>query len=172
MKILGLAGWSGAGKTTLLKQLIPELNQLGLSVSTMKHAHHSFDVDQEGKDSYFHRQAGAKEVLIASEKRWALMHEYRDESEASLAQLLKHMSPVDLVLIEGFKKATHPKIEIYRSSLNKPLLAANDANIIAIAADAPIPLAKVKQLALNDISNIALFVQGFCFDPGYPSWPN
>ena len=172
MKILGLAGWSGVGKTTLLKQLIPELSRVGLSVSTMKHAHHSFDIDEEGKDSYIHRQAGAKEVLIASEKRWALMHEYRDESEASLAQLLKHMSPVDLVLIEGFKKAACPKIEIYRSSLNKPVLATNDTHIIAIATDEPIPSAKVKQLALNDIPHIALFIQGFCFDPGYPSWPN
>ena len=112
MKILGLGGWSGAGKTTLLSRLIPELIRRGVSVSTMKHAHHGFDVDQPGKDSYVHRQAGATEVVVASEKRWALMHEVRDAQEPSAAELAKRMNPVDLLLVEGFKREAHDKLEI------------------------------------------------------------
>src|ERR1700756_3241234 len=116
MRVIGLAGWSGAGKTTLLRKLIPELSGRGLLVSTLKHAHHSFDVDQPGKDSWEHRQAGATEVLVASATRWALMHELRDQAEPRLPALLAHMSPVDLVLVEGFKRDRHPKIEIHRSA--------------------------------------------------------
>ena len=112
MKILGLTGWSGAGKTTLMVRLIPELVSRGLTVSTMKHAHHAFDVDRPGKDSYRHRAAGATEVLVSSEHRWALMHEHRGETEPSSTELMRHMTPVDLLLIEGFKRDPHDKLEI------------------------------------------------------------
>src|SRR6201996_5670565 len=116
MRVIGLAGWSGAGKTTLLRRLIPALTARGLEVSTLKHAHHSFDVDQPGKDSWEHRRAGAGEVLVASAVRWALMHELRDEAEPKLAALLARMQAVDLVLVEGFKLERHPKIEVYRTA--------------------------------------------------------
>src|SRR5246127_5740270 len=119
MRVIGLAGWSGAGKTTLLRKLIPELSGRGLLVSTLKHAHHSFDVDQPGKDSWQHRQAGAREVMVASGRRWALMHELRGAAEPSLDELLARMTPVDLLLVEGFKHHDHPKIEVYRRALGK-----------------------------------------------------
>ncbi len=127
MRVIGLAGWSGAGKTTLLTRLIPEIGRRGLSVSTLKHAHHAFDLDTPGKDSYAHREAGAREVLISSERRWALMHELRDESEASLYALLGKLSPVDLVIIEGFKREPHAKIEVFRDANGKPALHPQDA---------------------------------------------
>ena len=114
MKIFGLAGWSGSGKTTLTSRLLPELIGRGLTVSTVKHAHHSFDIDQPGKDSYVHRMAGASEVLVASANRWALMHEHRGTPEPGAAELIRHMTPVDLLLIEGFKREPHPKLEVYR----------------------------------------------------------
>ena len=126
MRIFGLAGWSGSGKTTLMTLLIPELVSRGITVSTLKHAHHSFDVDQPGKDSWRHRQAGAGEVMITSQNRWALMHELRGTPEPSLDELVARMSPVDLLLIEGFKRHPHPKIEIYRPSLGKPPLHPED----------------------------------------------
>ncbi len=137
MKILGLTGWSGSGKTTLLKNLLPELIKRRLSVSTIKHAHHNFDVDKKGKDSYIHRMAGAYEVMISSANRWALMHEIRDAPEPDLNQLIAHMTPVDLLIIEGFKFANHQKIEIIRSNFKKPPLALSDEYIIAIASDMP-----------------------------------
>ncbi len=137
MRVIGLAGWSGAGKTTLLRRLIPLLVGQGLRVSTLKHAHHAFDVDQPGKDSWEHRQAGAAEVLIASARRWALMHELRNGSEPYLAELLDRLSDVDLVLIEGFKREAHPKLEIHRPSLGKPLMQPGDCTISAVASDAP-----------------------------------
>jgi molybdopterin-guanine dinucleotide biosynthesis protein B len=136
MKLIGLAGWSGAGKTTLLTRVIPHLVTRGLKVSTIKHAHHSFDVDVPGKDSYRHREAGASEVLISSGKRFALMHELRDETEWPLADLLRKMSPVDLLIIEGFKRDNHPKIEVHRAENGKPFLFPDDANIVAVASDA------------------------------------
>src|ERR671939_1793691 len=116
MRVIGLAGWSGAGKTTLLVKLIPALRRRGLTVSTLKHAHHGFDIDQPGKDSYEHRQAGATEVLIASGRRWALVHELRGDAEPTLPDLLRHLSPVDLVIVEGFKAYAHPKVEVHRTA--------------------------------------------------------
>jgi molybdopterin-guanine dinucleotide biosynthesis protein B len=137
MRVIGLAGWSGAGKTTLLVRLLPLLSARGLRVSTLKHAHHSFDVDRPGKDSHAHREAGAIEVLVASGKRWALMHELRDAPEPSLAELLGHMSAVDLVVVEGFKHAPHPKIEVHRSANGKPWLHTDDPAVIGLVTDAP-----------------------------------
>lgn len=154
MRVIGLAGWSGAGKTTLLVRLIPELVGRGLSVSTVKHAHHGFDVDQPGKDSHRHREAGASEVLISSARRLALVRELRGAPEPSLADLLARLSPVDLVIVEGFKAAAHPKIEVHRAANGKPLLFGTVPNIVAIASDtdvaAPVPL-----VALDDVAGIA-----------------
>src|SRR5579875_145956 len=138
MRVFGLAGWSGSGKTTLMTRLLPALLRRGVTVSTLKHAHHAFDVDQPGKDSYRHREAGATEVMVASERRWALMHELRGAAEPPLEELLQHMSPVDLVIVEGFKRAALPKLEVHRPALGKPLLAPEDSNIVAIASDLPI----------------------------------
>ena len=144
MRIFGLAGWSGSGKTTLLAALIPELTARGLSVSTIKHAHHDFDIDRPGKDSWRHRQAGAREVMVSSARRWALMHELRGDAEPSLDELVRRLGPVDVVIVEGFKRHPHPKLEVHRPSLGKPLLYPDDPHIIAIASDepfaAPLPL--------------------------------
>jgi molybdopterin-guanine dinucleotide biosynthesis protein B len=159
MRVIGLAGWSGAGKTTLLRRLIPVLTARGLRVSTLKHAHHSFDVDQPGKDSWEHRQAGATEVLVASSARWALMHEQRGDAEPGLPALLAHLSPVDLVLVEGFKRATHPKLEIHRADNAKPLLHPDDPSIVAIASDAPLHGLAIPLHHLDDIAAIADEVQ-------------
>ncbi len=154
MKLIGLAGWSGAGKTTLLTRVIPHLVARGLKVSTIKHAHHSFDVDVPGKDSYRHREAGATEVLISSGKRFALMHELRDEAEWPLADLLRKMSPVDLLIIEGFKRDNHPKIEVHRAENGKPFLFPDDANIVAVASDAQ-PDTKLPLIHIDEIERIA-----------------
>src|SRR3546814_905780 len=135
MKVLGIAGWSGAGKTTLLSELIPLLVVSGLRVSTIKHAHHDFDIDQPGKDSYRHRHAGAHEVLVSSARRFALMHEHRGEPEPTLDELLAKLAPVDLVLVEGFKASAHPKIEVWRPSVGKPMRQPQDPHIIAVASD-------------------------------------
>ncbi len=161
-KIFGLAGWSGSGKTTLLRRLIPELVGRGLRVSTIKHAHHSFDIDQPGKDSWEHRQAGATEVAISSANRWALMHELRGAPEPRPEELLRRMSPVDLVLIEGFKHEPHPKLEVHRPALGKPLLAAEDPEVVAVASDAPIDGLALPRLELDDIPAIADFVIDHC----------
>ena len=155
MRIIGLAGWSGAGKTTLLARLLPRLIGRGLLVSTVKHAHHSFDMDVPGKDSHTHRLAGATEVLVSSANRWALVHELRGAAEPSLPSLLRKLSPVDLVLVEGFKRGAHPKLEVYRAANGKPLLAPDDPHIVAIASDVPIPDAKPPVLALDDHEAIA-----------------
>lgn len=157
MQLVGLCGWSGAGKTTLLSRLIPELRSRGHSVSTIKHAHHGFDIDKPGKDSHVHREAGASEVLVASSRRWALIHELRDEAEPSLSDLLSHLSPVHLVLVEGFKRDSHPKVEIHRAALGKPLLQPNDACIRAVASDTPLVL-PVPVLDLNAPEAIADFL--------------
>jgi molybdopterin-guanine dinucleotide biosynthesis protein B len=158
MKVIGLAGWSGAGKTTLLSRLIPHLLQQGLRVSVIKHAHHSFDVDVPGKDSWMHRQAGATEVLVSSGRRWALMHELREGSEPRLPDLLKRMSQVDLVLVEGFKAESHSKIEVHRAANGKPLLFPDDPAIAGIVTDASVqtvlPLAP-----LDDIPAIAAMMR-------------
>ena len=157
MRIFGLAGWSGSGKTTLLAGLIPELVARGLSVSTIKHAHHEFDIDRPGKDSWRHRQAGATEVMVASSRRWALMHELRGLPEPSLDELMAQMSPVDLLLVEGFKRQPHPKLEVHRPSLGKPLIYPDDPHVVAIASDeafaAPLPL-----LPLGDAGAVAAFI--------------
>jgi molybdopterin-guanine dinucleotide biosynthesis adapter protein len=157
MHILGLAGWSGSGKTTLITALIPELVARGLSVSTIKHAHHEFDIDRPGKDSWQHRQAGAHEVIVASSRRWALMHELRGAPEPSLDELMARMRPVDLLLVEGFKRHPHPKIEVHRPSIGKPLLYPDDPWVVAIASDeklaAPVPL-----LPLGDAGAVAAFI--------------
>ena len=158
MKIFGFAGWSGSGKTTLMTALIPELVGRGVAVSTVKHAHHAFDVDQPGKDSWRHRAAGAVEVMVASERRWALMHELRDAAEPALEALIAHMSPVDLVLVEGFKRHRHPKLEVYRPSLGKPLIHPGDPEIVAIASDQNLPDVPLPQLPLGDPGAIARFI--------------
>ena len=139
MRIFGLAGWSGSGKTTLMTALIPELVGRGITVSTIKHAHHAFDVDQPGKDSWRHRQAGASEVMVVSERRWALMHELRGAPEPGLDELIPRMTPVDLLLVEGFKHHPHLKIEIYRPSLGKPPLHPDDPYVVAVASDEELP---------------------------------
>jgi len=158
MRVFGLAGWSGSGKTTLVVKLIPELVRRGISVSTIKHAHHAFDVDQPGKDSFEHRRAGASEVLVASANRFALMREYRGTPEPGLETLLARLAPVDLVLVEGFKRDRHDKLEVHRPLLGKPLLANDDPHIVAVASDAPVAGLRVPLLALDDIAAIAEFV--------------
>jgi len=158
MKLFGLAGWSGSGKTTLMKALLPELIGRGVTVSTVKHAHHSFDVDQPGKDSYEHRRAGATEVLVASAQRWALMRELRGADEPGLDALIARMAPVDLLLVEGFKRHPHPKLEIHRPSNGKPLLAPDDPHIVAVASDTPLTGLAVPRLDLNDTPAIADFI--------------
>jgi molybdopterin-guanine dinucleotide biosynthesis adapter protein len=154
MKVIGIAGWSGAGKTTLLTRLIPHLTARGLRVSTLKHAHHAFDIDQPGKDSHAHRLAGATEVLISSANRFALMHELRGEPEWTLRALLDKLSAVDLVLVEGFKRETHPKLEVFRAAVGKPLLHPDDRNIVAIASDGAV-VATVPVVSLDDIEAVA-----------------
>lgn len=153
--IIGLAGWSGAGKTTLVVRLLPELIGRGLKVSTIKHAHHTFDVDDETKDSYRHRSAGAREVLVSSARRFALMSEHDEGGEPGLPVLLTRLAPCDLVLVEGFKRAPHAKIEIHRRANNKPLLYPDDPAIRAIACDSVIEGARLPLLDLNDIPAIA-----------------
>ena len=160
MRVFGLAGWSGSGKTTLLTALIPELVSRGITVSTLKHAHHTFDVDHPGKDSWRHRQAGAREVMISSQNRWALMHELRGAREPTLEELVRRMSPVDLLLVEGFKHHPHPKMEVYRPSLGKPLLHPEDPLVVAIASDEVLPELSLPWLPLSDISAVATFILG------------
>lgn len=157
MRVFGLAGWSGSGKTTLLAALIPELVARGVSVSTVKHAHHEFDIDKPGKDSWVHRQAGAREVMVASTRRWALMHELRDTLEPSLDELISRMSPVDLLLVEGFKFHPHPKIEVYRPAVGKPFLHPDDPHIVAVASDEPLS-APLPLLPLDEPAVIANFI--------------
>jgi molybdopterin-guanine dinucleotide biosynthesis protein B len=155
MRVIGLAGWSGAGKTTLLLKLIPHLGERGVSVSTLKHAHHAFEIDHPGKDSFEHRRAGAHEVLVASGRRWALMHELRDEAEPGLPKLLRKLSPVDLVMVEGFKAWGHPKIEVHRTANGKPFLYDRVPNVRAVATDGPGPDAGLPVLDLSDVAGIA-----------------
>jgi molybdopterin-guanine dinucleotide biosynthesis protein B len=159
MRIIGLAGWSGSGKTTLITKVIPVLVGRGLKVATVKHAHHEFDIDRPGKDSWLHREAGASEVVVASSRRWALIHELRGEPEPPLAELLAKLSPADLVIVEGFKRHAHPKLEVYRASVGKPLQYPDDDCIVAIATDSPLPQAQLPLLRLDDIEGIALALQ-------------
>jgi molybdopterin-guanine dinucleotide biosynthesis protein B len=155
MRIIGLAGWSGSGKTTLISKLIPRLIVRGLRVSTLKHAHHGFDLDKPGKDSFVHRTAGATEVIISSARRWAILHELRGEEEWDLPALVGKMSDVDLVLVEGFKRDAFPKLEIHRAANGKPLLHPEDPHIVAVACDSALPDSKVPVVDLNDIDAIA-----------------
>jgi molybdopterin-guanine dinucleotide biosynthesis protein B len=159
LRIFGLAGWSGSGKTTLMAKLLPELIQAGLRVSTIKHAHHAFDIDRPGKDSWQHRMAGASEVMVASANRWALMHELRGAPEPDLDELVTRMTPVDLLLVEGFKRHVHAKLEVFRRANAKPLLHLEDAHIVAVASTDPIPEARVPILNLDDAAAIATFIR-------------
>jgi molybdopterin-guanine dinucleotide biosynthesis protein B len=157
MRIIGLAGWSGSGKTTLLTKLIPRLTARGLAVSTVKHAHHAFDLDQPGKDSHSHRLAGATEVLVGAATRWALVHELRGGAEPTLRELLAKLAPVDLVIVEGYKRERHPKLEVHRAAVRKPLLQPDDPHIVAIASDQVLPAA-VPVVSLDDVEAIAEIV--------------
>ena len=157
MKIFGFAGYSGSGKTTLIEQLIPLFTAHGISVSLIKHAHHTFEVDQPGKDSFRHRKAGCAEVLVSSSRRWALMHELRGAAEPSLPELIAHMSPCDLLLVEGFKREPIPKLEVYRHEVGEPFIHPHDQNIGAVATDARIETA-LPQLDLNAPPRIAEFI--------------
>ena len=162
MRIFGLAGWSGSGKTTLMSKLLPELIQAGLRVSTLKHAHHAFDIDRPGKDSWQHRMAGATEVMVSSANRWALMHEHRGAAEPTAAELMRQMTPVDLLVIEGFKREPHDKLEVYRAANGKPLLHPEDARIVAVASDVALPEVRLPVIDLGDIGVIADFVVAHC----------
>src|SRR5262245_61302550 len=157
MKVFGFAGWSGSGKTTLIERLIPLIVARGLKVSLIKHAHHAFDIDQPGKDSYRHRHAGCTEVLVSSSRRWALMHELRGAAEPGFADLVAHISPCDLLLVEGFKREKLPKLEVYRASVGEPLIHPHDADIVAVASDARLDT-RLPQFDLNDAPVIADFI--------------
>ena len=157
MKIFGFAGWSGSGKTTLIEKLIPRFVARGLRVSLVKHAHHTFDVDTPGKDSYRHRQAGASEILVTSSRRWVLLHELRGAHEPSFDEQLKRLSPCDLLLVEGFKFAPIPKLEVWRQQTGEGLLHPNDPHIVALATDAAVET-KLPRLDLNDDAEIAAFI--------------
>jgi len=162
MKLLGIAGWSGSGKTTLIASLLPRLTDSGIRVSTIKHAHHGFDVDQPGKDSYEHRKAGASEVLVSSSRRWVLMHENRGAPEPSLTDLVSRLSPVDLVLVEGFKREAIDKLEVYRRGLGKPMLQHEDPRIVAVASDTLLADVPVPVLSLAAVDEIAAFIAAHC----------
>jgi molybdopterin-guanine dinucleotide biosynthesis adapter protein len=162
MNVFGLVGWSGSGKTTLMVGLLPELIDRGLRVSTMKHSHHGFDVDKEGKDSYRHRQAGATEVMLMSGSRWALMHELRQEPEPDVETLIQRMAPVDLLVIEGFRNHAHPKVEVHRPMDGKPFLWPKDPGVVAVASDQPLEGVGVPVLDLNDFAAVADFIIHHC----------
>ncbi|HUL57390.1 MAG TPA: molybdopterin-guanine dinucleotide biosynthesis protein B [Usitatibacter sp.] len=157
MKVIGIAGFSGNGKTTLIEKLIPVFAREGLRVSLIKHAHHEFDVDQPGKDSWRHRHAGCTEVLVSSSKRWALMHELRGAPEPRLQDQLKHLSPCDLVIVEGYKSEPIPKLEVHRRESGSPLLHPDDPNVIAVATDEPLA-SSLPQFGLDDVEGIARFL--------------
>ena len=165
MNVLGFAGWSGSGKTTLVEQLIRRLKERGLAVSLIKHAHHEFDIDTPGKDSWRHRHAGCREVLITSAQRWALMHELRGRDEMPLAEALDRLSPCDLVLVEGFKREPIPKIEVFRPELGKPPMHPDDPYIIAVASNAPLATA-LPQLDLDDPDAVLAFILAWLQDQG------
>ena len=157
MRLYGVVGWKNAGKTGLMERLVTEVTGRGFSVSTVKHAHHTFDVDQPGKDSHRHRVAGATEVLLASRKRIALMHELRDEEEPTLEELLQRLGPVDLVLVEGYKRDAHPKVEAHRAETGNPLIATDDPTVRAVASDTALDLDR-PVFDLNDTGAIADFI--------------
>ena len=165
MKVMGFAGWSGSGKTTLVEQVIGVLSARGLVVSLVKHAHHSFDIDHAGKDSWRHRQAGCSEVMVSSAQRWSLTRELRGAPEATLDELLAHLGPCDLVLVEGFKRAPIPKIEVHRAVVTEPLLHRDDTYIVAIATDTVIATA-LPRLDINDPAQVADFIVARLALPG------
>jgi molybdopterin-guanine dinucleotide biosynthesis protein B len=159
VRVFGFAGWSGSGKTTLIEALVPRLTERGWRVSLVKHAHHGFDVDQPGKDSHRHRMAGCVEVLVTSAARWALVHELRGTPELSLGAAIGRLSPCDLVLVEGWKRAAIPKLEVWRALLGKPLLHPGDPNVVGVATDSPSGLsADLPVFDLHDAGSIATFV--------------
>jgi molybdopterin-guanine dinucleotide biosynthesis protein B len=158
VRLIGLAGFSGSGKTTLLAKLLPVLVARGRTVSTLKHAHHGFDVDQPGKDSHTHRLAGATEVLVSSARRWALMHELRGAPEPTLRDLVPLLSPVDLVIVEGYKTHAHPKLEVHRAEIGKPLLYPNDPHVVALASDTRPAGLQLPFADLNDVEAVASLV--------------
>lgn len=162
MKIFGLAGWSGSGKTTLLVKLIPALIARGFTVSTIKHAHHAFDIDTPGKDSHAHRLAGASEVMVSSSQRYALMGELRGAPEPSVEELAARMAPVDLLLVEGFRHHAYDKLEIHRPALGKPELWPNDRNVVAVASDVALAGVTLPTLPLEDAAAIAQFIIEHC----------
>ena len=158
MKVFGVAGRSGSGKTTLLTRLIPWLKGQGLTISTVKQAQEAFDVDKPGKDSYLHREAGAREVMIASAKRWAVMHEYREQPEFTMDQLLARLAPVALVLVEGFRRWPHERLEVFRAGLDKPPFFPEDPLVVALASDAPVPGCALPRLDLADTAAIGTYI--------------
>ena len=167
--MIGLAGWSGAGKTTLMVKLLPCLIARGRSVSTLKHAHHRFDVDKPGKDSWEHRRAGASQVLVASGARWALMTELRRATEPTLPELLEKLDPVDLVIVEGFKRDAHPKIEVWRAANEKPWMHPDMPGIVAVASDAAPPY-DLPRVALDDVEAVAALIEAHAKAPGAIAW--
>jgi molybdopterin-guanine dinucleotide biosynthesis protein B len=173
MKLFGFAGWSGSGKTTVIERVIPQLRGRGLSVSLIKHAHHTFDIDQPGKDSWRHRRAGCGEVLITSPVRWALMRELRGGPELTLPEALRRLSPCDLVLVEGYKQAAIPKLEIHRPAIGKPVLFPDDSQIIGLATDAADQFAHVRLpvLDLSNVNAISEFVIAHCTELVFDKLP-
>jgi len=162
MKVFGITGWSGSGKTTLMVKLLPEMISRGYTVSTMKHTHHRFDLDRKGKDSFEHRQAGASEVLVSSSNRWALMHELRGEPEPDMKELIEQMTPVDLLLVEGFKGHHYDKLEVSRLATGKPMRCREDDEVVALACDSLVEGLDIPVIDLNDIAAIADFVELRC----------
>ena len=158
LRIIGLAGWSGAGKTTLLARLIPALVERGVRVSTLKHAHHAFDIDHPGKDSHVHRQAGASEVIVASARRWVQIRELGEGAEPTLSELLRRLTPTGLALVEGYKRERHPKLEVFRAANGRPPLHGEDSRIVGIASDRPFPDSGRPVVHLDDIEAVATLV--------------
>jgi molybdopterin-guanine dinucleotide biosynthesis adapter protein len=158
MKVFGVVGWKNNGKTTLVERLVAHLTAGGYRVSTVKHAHHEVDLDQPGKDTWRHREAGAREVVLATARRWAVIHELRGEAEPALDELLARMTPVDLVIVEGFKRFPHPKLEVHRRERGTPLLARDDSSVVAVATDEPLQGLHLPQFGLDDVAGIARHV--------------
>jgi molybdopterin-guanine dinucleotide biosynthesis adapter protein len=158
MRVFGVVGWKNNGKTTLVERLVAHLSAAGYCVSTVKHAHHDVDLDRPGKDTWRHREAGAREVVLATARRWAVIHELRGEAEPALDELLARMTPVDLVIVEGFKRFPHPKLEVHRRERGTPLLARDDPTVVAVATDEPLPELRVPQFGLDDAEGIARFI--------------
>jgi molybdopterin-guanine dinucleotide biosynthesis protein B len=158
MKVFGITGWSGSGKTTLMVKLLPEMIKRGYSVSTMKHTHHRFDLDRKGKDSFEHRQAGAIEVLVSSSNRWALMHELRGDPEPDMDELIAQMTPVDLLLVEGFKGSHYEKLEVSRAATGKPMRCREDKEVVAVACDRVVKDLKIPVIDINNIAAVADFI--------------